>query len=66
MLDNNSKFSYVPGTRASRSIFDLSNSVKTSFDAAQLVPFYYEEVLQETLLTWKLILLPACRLLSPL
>lgn len=45
MLDNNSKFSYVPGTRASRSIFDLSNSVKTSFDAAQLVPFYYEEVL---------------------
>lgn len=45
MLDNNSKFSYVPGTRASRSIFDLSSSVKTSFDAAQLVPFYYEEVL---------------------
>ena len=45
MLDNNSKFSYVPGTHASRSIFDLSNSVKTSFDAAQLVPFYYEEVL---------------------
>lgn len=45
MLDNNSKFSYVPGTRASRSIFDLGTSVKTSFDAAQLVPFYYEEVL---------------------
>lgn len=45
MLDNNSKFSYVPGTRASRSIFDLGHSVKTSFDAAQLVPFYYEEVL---------------------
>lgn len=45
MLDNNSRFSYVPGTRASRSIFDLSTSVKTSFDAAQLVPFFYEEVL---------------------
>lgn len=45
MIDNNSRFSYNPSTNATRSRFDMSTSVKTSFDAAQLVPFYYEEVL---------------------
>ena len=45
MIDNNSRFSYNPSTRASRSRFDISASVKTSFDAAELIPFYYEEVL---------------------
>ena len=45
MIDNNSRFSYNPSTRASRSRFDMSTSVKTSFDAAELIPFFYEEVL---------------------
>lgn len=45
MIDNNSRFSYNPSTRAARSRFDISASVKTSFDAAELIPFYYEEVL---------------------
>lgn len=45
MIDNNSRFSYNPSTRAARSRFDMSTSVKTSFDAAELIPFYYEEVL---------------------
>lgn len=45
MIDNNSRFSYNPSTRATRSRFDMSTSVKTSFDAAELVPFFYEEVL---------------------
>lgn len=45
MIDNNSRFSYNPSTRATRSRFDMSTSVKTSFDAAELIPFFYEEVL---------------------
>ena len=45
MIDNNSRFSYNPSTNATRSRFDMSTSVKTSFDAGELVPFYYEEVL---------------------
>lgn len=45
MIDNNSRFSYNPSTNAVRSRFDISASVKTSFDAAELIPFYYEEVL---------------------
>lgn len=44
-LDANSRFSYNPGTRAPRSRFDLSHSVKTSFDNGQLIPFYCKEVL---------------------
>lgn len=44
-LDMNSRFSYNPGTSAPRSRFDMSTSVKTSFDNGQLIPFFYEEVL---------------------
>ena len=44
-MNVNSRFSYNPGTYARRSRFDLSTTVKTSFDVGDLVPFYYEEVL---------------------
>lgn len=44
-LDVNSRFSYNPGTKASRSRFDLGHTVKTSFNIGELVPFYLEEVL---------------------
>ena len=44
-MNVNSRFSYNPGTYAKRSRFDLSTTVKTSFDVGDLVPFYYEEVL---------------------
>nr|WNN13219.1 MAG: major capsid protein [Microviridae sp.] len=44
-MNINSRFSYNPGTYARRSRFDLSTTVKTSFDVGDLVPFYYEEVL---------------------
>lgn len=44
-LDVNSRFSYNPGTKSSRSRFDLGHTVKTSFNIGELVPFYLEEVL---------------------
>lgn len=40
-----SHFSLLPHIDISRSRFDRSSSVKTSFNAGQIVPFYLEEVL---------------------
>lgn len=44
-INTNSRFSQIPQVTNVRSKFDMSTSVKTSFNVGQLVPFYYEEVL---------------------
>lgn len=44
-VNANSRFSNVPQVNNVRSKFDISTSVKTSFNVGDLVPFYYEEVL---------------------
>ena len=41
----NSRFAHTPINTLSRSIFDRSNSLVTSFNAGKLVPIYVEEVL---------------------
>lgn len=44
-INVNSRFSQVPQVQNTRSKFDMPFSVKTSFNAGMLIPFYYEEVL---------------------
>ena len=44
-INVNSRFSQVPQVKNVRSKFDMPFSVKTSFNAGVLVPFFYEEVL---------------------
>lgn len=41
----NGRFSQVPQAKISRSRFDRSSSVKTTFNAGDLIPFYVDEVL---------------------
>lgn len=41
----NGRFSEVPQAKISRSRFDRSSSVKTTFNAGDLIPFYVDEVL---------------------
>lgn len=41
----NGRFSQVPQAKISRSTFDRSSSVKTTFNAGDLIPFYVDEVL---------------------
>lgn len=41
----NGRFSEVPQAKISRSTFDRSSSVKTTFNAGDLIPFYVDEVL---------------------
>ncbi len=41
----NSRFAHTPTAELSRSIFDRSNSLVTSFNAGKLIPIYVEEVL---------------------
>lgn len=43
--NNNSRFAHTPTSRLSRSIFDRSNSLVTSFNAGKLIPVYVDEVL---------------------
>lgn len=43
--NNNARFAHTPTTRLSRSIFDRSNSLVTSFNAGKLIPIYVDEVL---------------------
>lgn len=39
------QFSRVPGTPKPRSVFDRSFGVKTTFNAGELIPFYWDEIL---------------------
>ena len=41
----NGRFSQVPQAKISRSRFDRSSSIKTTFNAGDLIPFYVDEVL---------------------
>lgn len=45
LLSGESRFSKAPVNRISRSIFDRSNTLVTSFSAGKLVPIYLDEVL---------------------
>lgn len=45
LLSGESRFSKAPINRISRSIFDRSNTLVTSFSAGKLVPIYLDEVL---------------------
>ncbi|AXH77536.1 MAG: major capsid protein [Microviridae sp.] len=41
----NHNFSQIPAPQTERSVFQRDHSVKTTFDAAYLVPFYVDEIL---------------------
>lgn len=41
----NGRFSQLPKVKVSRSRFDRSSSIKTTFNVGQLIPFYVDEVL---------------------
>lgn len=43
--NSNTRFSVAPQVNCERSTFDRSNSVKTSFNLGEIIPFYLEEIL---------------------
>lgn len=45
VLDAQAHFSQIPGAEIERSRFDRSHGVKTTLDAAYLVPIYWDEVI---------------------
>lgn len=64
ILNGNSRFSMVPGTNIERSRFDRSHSHKTTFNAADLVPIFCEEVLPGD--TVSMDMSTICRMATPL
>ena len=63
-LNGNSRFSLAPRSEIQRSVFDRSFSHKTTFNAGDLVPVYFEDVLPGD--TVSLDLSCICRMTTPL
>lgn len=63
-LNGNSRFSLAPRSEIQRSVFDRSFSHKTTFNAGDLVPVYFEDVLPGD--TVSLDLSSICRMTTPL